>query len=63
MEKQKQEKFEEFYVKFVRKCLTEDILPVAVVEYKPWGIIPVLNYREVAADEKKQILSSLIKEE
>ena len=63
MEKKKQEKFEEFYLKFVRKCLTEDILPVAVVEYKPWGIVPTLNYREVAADEKKQILSSLIKEE
>ena len=63
MEKQKQEKFEEFYLKFVRKCLAEDILPVAVVEYKPWGIVPTLNYREVTADEKKQILSSLIKEE
>ena len=62
MDKKKQEKFEEFYVKFVRKCLTENILPVAVMQYDPRGIFPSLNFREVGLEEKQEILSSLEEE-
>lgn len=59
MDKKKQKKFEEFYVKFVRKCLTENILPVAAMQFDPRGIFPTLNFREVSKEEKKEILSSL----
>lgn len=62
MENKKQKKFEEFYIKFVRKCLTENMLPVAIVEYKPWGILPAINFREIGLEEKQEILSSLEEE-
>ena len=62
MEDKKQKIFEEFFTKFVRKCLSEDILPVAILDYKPWGLFPTINFREVGLEEKKEILSSLDKE-
>lgn len=62
MDKKKQVKFEELYLKFVRKCLTEDMLPVMMMDYRPQGILPTLNFRIVEEEEKKEILSSLSKE-
>ena len=61
MDKQKQ--FEEMYEKFVRKCLTQDIIPMVTLQYEVNGIFPVLKYLEVDEDRKKEILSSLNKKE
>jgi hypothetical protein len=57
----KQKKFEEFYVKFVRKCLSENMMPTMTVSYEPTGIFPSLNFYEVDDKRKKEILSSLNK--
>lgn len=59
LRKKKQEKFEEFYKKFLRKCLSEDILPVPVLKYEVNGIFPGLDFTVVEEETKKQIISSL----
>jgi len=59
----KQEQFEDMYVKFVRKCLTKDIMPIVALQYEVNGVFPILKYLEVDEDRKKEILSSLNKKE
>jgi CRISPR/Cas system CMR-associated protein Cmr5 small subunit len=59
--KKKQEKFEEFYGKFVRKCLSENMLPTMTIRYEHNGIFPLLDFYEVNEKEKEEILSSLNK--
>lgn len=59
----KQKKFEEFYIKFISKCLTENIFPVMTMRYEFNGIFPVLDFREVDEKKKKELLSSLDKQE
>ena len=54
----KQKKFEEFYIKFVRKCLTENIMPTMTVRYDPTGVFPLLSFYEIDGARKKEILSS-----
>jgi len=51
------------YVKFVRKCLTKDIMPIVALQYEVNGVFPILKYLEVDEDRKKEILSSLNKKE
>lgn len=63
MNEKKQKKFEALYVKFVRKCLAENMLPIVTLKYEPNGIFPTLNYYEVDEAKKNEILSSLDKEE
>jgi len=58
----KQEKFEEIYIKFVRKCLNEDIMPVVALQYEVNGVFPILKYIEVDKKRKEEILSSLNEE-
>jgi len=58
----KQKKFEEIYIKFVRKCLSEDIMPVVALQYEVNGIFPILKYTQVDKKRKNEILSSLNEE-
>jgi len=58
---QKQEKFQELYLKFAKKCLQESMVPVMVMRYQPNGIIPILDFKEIDEKEKEELLSSLDK--
>ena len=58
----KQKKFEEFYLKFIKKCLQENIFPVMAMRYESSGIFPILDFREVDEKKKKELLSSLEKQ-
>ena len=62
MNKKKQQKFRDIYIKFVKKCLQEDIYPVVFLRYEQTGIMPDLTFVEVKEEEKQRILSSLDKE-
>ena len=61
MKEEKQKKFEEFYIKFLKKCLTENMLPTPLIRYEKNGIYPVIDAVEVDEEKKKEILSSLEK--
>ena len=55
----KQEKFQELYLKFAKKCLQESMVPVMTIRYQPNGIIPMLDFREVDKKEQENIVNSL----
>lgn len=58
---EKSKKFEEFYVKFLKKCLTEDIIPIPLMKYEPRGIFAYIDFTEVSKEEKENILKDLNK--
>jgi len=62
MNKKKQKKFQDIYIRFVKKCLQEDIYPVVFIRYEQTGIHPDITFIEVKEEEKQNILSSLDKE-
>ena len=61
MNDKKQKTFEGLYEKFARKCLQENLLPIAVLRFSENGVYPEVSYYEVTEDQKKEILSSLDK--
>ena len=62
MNSEKQKKFEEFYIKFVRKCLSENMLPTLILRYESVGVFPSMNYVEIDDVKKQEVLSSLSEE-
>jgi len=61
MDKKQEAKFEEIYVKFIKKCLKDNIMPSPVIVYGPQGIFPKIDFTTVTDEIKTEILSSLDK--
>lgn len=58
-QEEKTKEFIRLWKQFVNRCLDKDIIPFPSIRYEQDGIYPIVNYKEITAEEKEEILQTL----